>query len=261
MNFQSLQIDRQSGIATVTLNRPDVRNAFNEIMIAELTQAFARLGAEEGIRVIVLAASGPVFCAGGDLHWMQKMAGYSQADNLADATLLAQMLRTVYLCPLPVVARVQGDCFGGGMGLAAACDIVVAAESVRFCLSEVRLGLIPATIAPYVIRAMGQQAARRYCLTAETFSAQEAQRIGFAHRVVAPEELTRTVAGLVQDLAANGPQAVRQAKALVRDFAGRAIDDALVAESAERIARIRASDEGREGIVAFLEKRKPGWQV
>lgn len=259
MSFKTLQIEQQAAVATIRLNRPDVRNAFNEVMIAELAQAFIQLGADEAIRAIVLAANGPAFCAGGDLQWMNKMAAYSEAENLADATLLAEMLRTVYLCPKPVVARVQGDCFGGGVGLVAACDIVVAVEQAHFCLSEVKLGLIPATISPYVIKAMGEQAARRYFLTAERFSAKEAHRIGFAHEVVGANDLDAKVDVIVKALVSNGPQAVKQAKCLVRDIAGLAIDDTLVKETAERIAQIRASDEGREGISAFLEKRKPNW--
>ncbi|WP_070249941.1 enoyl-CoA hydratase/isomerase family protein, partial [Duganella phyllosphaerae] len=185
MTYETLTVARAGQVATVTLNRPDVRNAFNETTIAELTQAFAALGADQSLRAIVLAANGPAFCAGADLNWMKKMAGYTHAENHADALQLATMLRTIYACPQPVVARVQGDCYAGGMGLVAACDIVVAVDTAQFCLSEVRLGLIPATIAPYVIKAMGEQASRRYFLTAERFTAATALRIGFAHEVVA----------------------------------------------------------------------------
>jgi methylglutaconyl-CoA hydratase len=259
MDFTTLNITRENNVATVTLNRPDVRNAFNELAIAEITRAFARLGTEADLRAIVLAANGAAFCAGADLNWMKKMAGYTRDENRADAMQLAQMLYTIYRCPVPVVARVQGDCYAGGMGLVAACDIIVAAEEVNFCLSEVRLGLIPATISPYVIKAMGDNAARRYFLTAERFNAQEALRIGFAHEVVAADALDAKVAEIVKALVTNSPHAVRQAKALVRDVAGQTIDDALLADTAERIAHIRASEQGREGVASFLEKRKPNW--
>ncbi len=178
MTYETLLVTVADKVATVTLNRPDLRNAFNEQAIAELARVFDELGRNDGVRAIVLAANGPSFCAGADLNWMKKMAGYSHDENEADAMRLAEMLRTIYLCPKPVVARVQGDCYAGGMGLVAACDIVVASEAAGFCLSEVKLGLIPATISPYVIKAMGEQAARRYFLTAERFDAAEAQRIG-----------------------------------------------------------------------------------
>jgi methylglutaconyl-CoA hydratase len=259
MNWQTLDVSVADKVATVTLNRPELRNAFNETTIAELAQAFDELGQDEAVRAVVLAANGPAFCAGADLNWMKKMAGYSQAENQADAMRLASMLRTIYFCPKPVVAKVQGDCYAGGVGLAAACDIVVASEAANFCLSEVKLGLIPATIAPYVIKAMGEQAARRYFLTAERFDAFEARRIGFAHEVVVPEALDTTVAAIVKALVNNSPNAVREAKKLVREVAGVPIDDAMLADTAERIAAIRASGEGREGVASFLEKRKPNW--
>jgi methylglutaconyl-CoA hydratase len=259
MEFQTIAVTVQHHVATVTLNRPEVRNAFNEIMIGELAGAFRALGAEAGIRVIVLAANGPAFCAGGDLNWMQKMAGFTRDENLADAAQLADMLRTLYACPKPVVAKVQGDCYAGGMGLVAACDIALAAEAANFCLSEAKLGLIPATISPYAIRAMGESAARRYFLTAERFDAREAHRIGFVHEVVSADGLDATVAGVVKALATNSPNAVKEAKRLVRDVAGAPLTDALLADTAERIADIRSSDEGKEGVRAFLEKRKPGW--
>jgi methylglutaconyl-CoA hydratase len=259
MAYQTLDISIGDKIATVTLNRPDVRNAFNETTIAELALAFDELGRSDVVRAIVLAANGPAFCAGADLNWMKKMAGYSDAENLADAGKLADMLRTIYLCPKPVVAKVQGDCYAGGMGLVAACDIAVSVADAGFCLSEVKLGLIPGTISPYVIKAMGENAARRYFLTAERFTAQEALRIGFVHEVVAADALDATVAGIVKALVNNSPNAVRQAKLLVRDMAGQDVSDALLHDTAERIALIRASSEGREGVASFLEKRKPSW--
>ena len=259
MTFTTLTISREGKTATVTLNRPDVRNAFNETTIAELTQAFRELGADADLRAIVLAANGPAFCAGADLNWMKKMAGYTHAENQADALQLAEMLRTIYLCPKPVVAKVQGDCYAGGMGLVAACDIVVAVDQANFCLSEVKLGLVPATISPYVIKAMGENASRRYFLTAERFGAQEALRIGFAHEAVAADALDAKVAEIVKALVNNSPDAVRQAKVLVREVVGQAVNDGLLADTAERIAYIRASEQGREGVASFLEKRKPSW--
>ena len=257
--YETLEITVAAKVATITLNRPQLRNAFNETAIADLTMAFDEASQDRDVRAIVLAANGPAFCAGADLNWMKKMAGYSAAENEADALRLADMLRTIYYSPKPVVARVQGDCYAGGMGLVAACDIVVVAEGVNFCLSEVKLGLIPATISPYVIKAMGDQAARRYFLSAERFDAREAHRLGLAHEVVPADQLDAKVGEIVKALSGNSPNAVREAKALVRDIAGLPIDDVLLADTAGRIAAIRASDEGREGVAAFLEKRKPSW--
>lgn len=259
MDYQTLTIAIADKVATVTLNRPDLRNAFNEHAIAELALAFDELGRSDTVRAIILGANGPAFCAGADLNWMKKMAGYSHEENQEDALRLADMLRTIYLCPKPTVAKVQGDCYAGGMGLVAACDIVVASENAGFCLSEVKLGLIPATISPYVIKAMGEQAARRYFLTAERFDAAEARRIGFAHEVVAADALDSTVAGVARALVNNSPNAVKEAKTLVRDIVGKTVDDALLLDTAGRIAAIRASLEGREGVASFLEKRKPTW--
>lgn len=259
MNYQSLQLNRLAATATVTLNRPDVRNAFNETTIAEITQVFRELDADATIRAVVLAANGPAFCAGADLNWMRKMADYSHAENIADAGQLAEMLRTIYTCSKPVVAKVQGDCYAGGMGLVAACDIVVSADGANYCLSEVKLGLIPATISPYVIKAMGESAARRYFITAERFSAAEAHRIGFVHELVSAETLDEKVAEIVKSLVSNSPNAVRQAKRLVQEVASRELTGELIAATVEGIAHIRASEEGREGVRSFLEKRKPGW--
>ena len=259
MDYQTLTVSIADKVATVTLNRPDLRNAFNEHSIAELALVFDELGRNELVRAIVLAANGPAFCAGADLNWMKKMAGYSHSENQEDAMRLADMLRTIYLCPKPTVAKVQGDCYAGGMGLVAACDNVVSVDTACYCLSEVKLGLIPATISPYVIKAMGEQAARRYFLTAERFDAKEAQRIGFAHEVVTADELDTTVAGIAKGLVNNSPNAVMEAKKLVREVVGAPVTDALLADTANRIAAIRASMEGREGVASFLEKRKPSW--
>ncbi len=257
--MQTLSLTHHNAIATVTLNRPDVRNAFNETTIAELTQVFQQLDKDDTVRAVVLAANGPAFCAGADLNWMKKMADYTHAENLADAGQLAAMLAAIYRCSKPVLAKVQGDCYAGGMGLVAACDIVVCVDGANFCLSEVRLGLIPATISPYVIKAMGESAARRYFITAERFSATEAQRCGLVHELVSAEALDSKVAELTKALVSNSPHAVRQAKCLVQDVAGREITAELIAATVEGIAQIRASEEGREGVRSFLEKRKPSW--
>jgi len=254
-----LKVSTEGAVARVMLDRPEVRNAFNDALIAELAETFGRLGADPALRVVVLGGEGKAFCAGADLAWMREMAGYSWEQNRADAGKLADMLWAVYSCPLPVVGRIQGDCYAGGVGLAAVCDIVVAAEGVTFCLSEARLGLLPATIAPYVIRALGEQAARRYFVTAERFDAASARAMGFVHEVVAAGEIDAAVDAIVAAIVANGPMATRACKQLVRDVAGRAIDADLRADTARRIADIRASAEGREGIQSFLDKRPPAW--
>lgn len=259
MSYETLILQQDGALATVTLNRPEVRNAFNETMIVELGQVFTHLASQPDVRAIVLAANGPAFCAGGDLNWMKKMAHYNDAENHADALHLAKMLRAIYTCPQPVVARVHGDCYAGGMGLVSACDMIVAAPGAYFCLSEVKLGLIPATISPYVIKAMGEQAARRYFLTAERFTAQEAHRFGMVHELAEVDAMDASVAAITKALLGNSPNAVRQAKVLVREIAGREVDDALLDDTAQRIAQIRASSEGREGVTSFLEKRKPNW--
>lgn len=259
MTYQTILLNIEHGAATVTLNRPEVRNAFNERVIEELNEVFNELSQMDHVRAIVLAASGPSFCAGADLHWMKKMAGYSQEQNYADAEQLAAMLFQIYSCTKPVIAKIQGDCYAGGMGLVAACDIAVTVDSAAFCLSEVKLGLIPATISPYVIKAMGPNAARRYFLTAEKFSAQEAHRLGFVHESVSVDQLDLTVDRIVKAILDNGPKAVAAAKWLVEDVTGAEIEEDLLAYTADCIAEIRSSDEGREGIAAFLEKRKPNW--
>jgi methylglutaconyl-CoA hydratase len=260
MSSTTLDVRRDGHVARVYLNRPDVRNAFNDGVISELTQTFAGLGADASLRCIVLGGHGKAFCAGADLNWMRAMAGYSWDENRADAQALADMLWTIYSCPVPVVGRIHGDCYAGGLGLAAVCDVLVAADGVNFCLSEARLGLLPATIGPYVVRAMGEQAARRWFITAERFDAAQAKAMGFVHEVCASEALDGKVDELVATLVANGPMAVRACKRLVQDVGGRPIDAELRADTARRIADIRASAEGREGIQSFLGKRAPSWQ-
>ena len=207
----------------------------------------------------MLAAEGTAFCAGANLNWMRRMADYDRAENLQDAGALAEMLRTIYHCPKPTIARVQGDVYAGGMGLVAACDMAVAAENAGFCLSEVKIGLVPGTIAPYVLRAMGARAGHRYFLTGERFDAAEALRIGFVHQVVAAEQLDDAVDSLLKALLVAGPDAVRTCKKLVLDVAEREINAQLIASTVEVIADIRASEEGKEGVQAFLSKRKPSW--
>jgi methylglutaconyl-CoA hydratase len=257
----TLDIRRPSRhVAEVWLNRPEVRNAFNDGVITELTETFRALGADADLRAIVLGGHGKAFCAGADLSWMRAMASYSWEENHADAARLAEMLWTIYSCPVPVVGRIHGDCYAGGVGLAAVCDVLVAADGLNFCLSEARLGLLPATIGPYVVKALGEQASRRYFVTAERFTAAEARALGFVHEVVAADALDAKVTEIVALLVANGPAAVKACKRLVQDVAGRPIDAALREDTARRIADIRASAEGREGIAAFLGKREPGWR-
>ncbi|MDO5103337.1 MAG: enoyl-CoA hydratase/isomerase family protein [Lautropia sp.] len=256
----NLRITLDGQVASVTLTRAEMRNAFNDEVIADLTLAFTELGQQPQVRAIVLAAEGKAFCAGADLNWMRRMADYTRDENLADAGKLAEMLRVIYECPKPTIARIQGDVYAGGMGLVAACDMAVALDTAGFCLSEVKLGLIPATISPYVIRAMGTRAAHRYFLTAERFDALEALRIGFVHRVVSDESsLDAKVAELAQALCSASPNAVKLCKQLVQDVAERPIDAALIEQTVAGIADVRASEEGREGVQSFLQKRKPGW--
>ena len=259
MSKPNLVIAYEGVVARITLIQPEVRNAFSDEVIAEITAAFLDVGVRADVRAVVLAAEGPAFCAGANLHWMRRMADYTRAENVADAGKLAEMLRVIYACPKPTVARVQGDVYAGGMGLVAACDMAVAVDTAGFCLSEVKLGLIPATISPYVIRAMGARAAHRYFLTAERFGAAEALRIGFVHEVVAADQLDAKVDDIVKALVSASPNAVRACKQLVQEVAEREIDAPLIAATVEGIADIRASEEGREGVQSFLNKRKPYW--
>jgi len=254
-----LSVEQRGRCAVVTLHRPEIRNAFDESLIADLTRALRKLDADDGVRVVVLAGAGPAFCAGADLNWMKRMAGYSYEQNLADAEALAEMLKTIDRMRKPTVARVHGPAFAGGVGLVAACDIAIGTPEAKFCLSEAKLGLSPATISPYVVRAMGERMARRYFLTAEVFDADEAYRIGLLQARVPAPDLDAAVDSLVSHLIAGGPAALAQIKDLVRAVSPGAVDEAMVKDSARRIAEIRVSPEGREGISAFLEKRKPAW--
>jgi methylglutaconyl-CoA hydratase len=254
----SVEVDDR-GVATVTLARPELHNAFDDALVADLTGALEALGRDDRVRVVLLAARGKSFSAGADLGWMRRMASYSREENLRDALALARLMRTLDGLPKPTVAVVQGAAYGGGVGLVACCDVALASSRATFCLSEVKLGLIPAVISPYVVAAIGPRAARRYALTAEAFDAAEARRIGLVHEVVEEEALRPAAERIAGALLRNGPGAVAAAKALVTRVALAPLDDALVADTAERIASIRASDEGREGLTAFLEKRAPAW--
>ena len=254
-----LQLNVANLVATVTLNRPEVRNAFNDEVIAEVTETFNSLAIRDDVRCIVLAANGTAFCAGADLNWMRSMADYTREQNLADAGRLATMMRTVYECPKPTIACIQGDVYAGGTGLVAACDIAVSVDTAHFCLSEVKLGLVPSTISPYVIRAMSARAAHRYFLTAERFTAAEALRIGFVHEVVQASALNAKVAELSNALISAGPEAVKLCKKLVQDVSGHDITPELVNMTIASIADVRVSAEGREGLQSFLQKRKPNW--
>jgi methylglutaconyl-CoA hydratase len=254
-----LKVETKDGVARVTLDRPDLRNAFDDELISSLTTVFNAIGSDGSIRVMILGGNGPAFCAGADLNWMKRMAKYGYDENLADAEALALMLATLDRLPKPTIARVHGPVFAGGTGLVAACDIAVGTPQAKFCLSEAKLGLSPATISPYVIRAMGEREARRYFLTAEVFDAAEAFRIGLLSLLVSPSELDSSIDELITHLMAGGPQAHRKIKELIRAVAGRPVDDALAADTAKRIAEIRVSPEGREGIASFLEKRKAAW--
>lgn len=251
-------IDAQ-GVATLTMNRPELHNAFDDLLIAAMTAELKRLEEDPQVRVVILAASGRSFSAGADLAWMRRMADYSRAENLSDALGLAELMKTLYSLKKPTIARVQGAAYGGGVGLVACCDMAIASERAVFCLSEVKLGLIPAVISPYVVAAIGPRAARRYFQSAEVFPAAEGYRWGLIHEVVAEEKLAETVAGLARTLLQNGPFAMAAAKCLVDRVANSRIDVALIRDTAERIAGIRASDEGKEGLTSFLEKRQPAW--
>ncbi len=255
-----VQSSLASGVANITLTRPELHNAFNEVVIRELTAAFRDVGARADVRVVVLRAEGKSFCAGADIHWMKRMVDYTFEENVADATEMAGMLRAIRECPKPVIARVHGAAIGGGVGLTAACDMAVAVKSAVFCLSEVKLGILPAVISPYVLEKIGPGHMRRYALTAERFDAEEARRIGLVSEVAADEPgLDMVIAGWCEQLAANGPEALAACKAVLRDVQAAASWDEKQRLTVEHISKRRVSDEGQEGLKAFLEKRKPGW--
>lgn len=255
-----LKVETSGGVAWVTLDRPEIRNAFDDALIVALTSVLRELDADDAVRAVVLAGNGPAFCAGADLNWMKRMAGYGYEQNLADARALAQMLKTLDHMAKPTIARVHGPAFAGGVGLVAACDIAVGVPEAKFCLSEAKLGLSPATISPYVVRAMGERVARRYFLTAEVFDGVEAARIGLLTAVSPSEKLDGEIGEILKNLLQGGPQALKKIKDLIRRVSSGNVDDVMIEDTAQRIAEIRVSPEGREGIASFLEKRKPGWK-
>ena len=259
MIFKTLNIERRGPSAWVWMNRPEIHNAFDETLIAELTEAVGALDGEEDVRAIVLAGTGKSFSAGADLNWMKRQGSAPLDENLEDARKLAVLFRAISGCRTPTVARVHGAALGGGMGLASACDICVASTKAQFATSEARLGLIPATIGPYVIRAIGERQAYRYFQTAERITAERAQEMGLVHEVAAPDDLDACVQGIVDALVAGGPLAQAAAKDLIRAIANRPVDEAVVEDTARRIAELRATPEASEGLRAFIEKRPPGW--
>ncbi|MEP4885001.1 MAG: enoyl-CoA hydratase/isomerase family protein [Alphaproteobacteria bacterium] len=261
MSENSINVNVAGGVARVTMARPDKHNAFDDVLITDLTDAFEAVGRDGAVRVVVLEGEGKSFSAGADLGWMQRMADYSAAENLADARKLAGMVRTLNELPRPTIARVQGAAFGGGVGLVAACDIALASQAASFCLSEARLGLVPSVISPYVVEAIGARAARRYFQTAERFDAETAHVLGLVHEVVPRERLDGRIDELIGVLLDNGPAAMAASKELIRRVASGPVDDAMVEYTAQRIADIRATAEGREGVQAFLEKRGPNWRT
>lgn len=259
--LNTVALDIEGGIARLTLNRPEVHNAFNAQTISELREALASLAADEAVRILVLRGAGKHFCAGGDLNWMKSQKEASLQENLADSGRLADLLDELNSFPKPTIAEVQGAAFGGALGLISCCDMVVASDDARFCLSEVKLGLSPATISPYVIAAMGARQARRYFLTAELINAEKAYEIGLIHQIVSRETLSDVTADWIKHLLNNGPQAIAATKQLIRDVSNKAVDDELKNVTSELIARLRVSDEGQEGLTAFFEKRPAAYSL
>ena len=259
MPFQALQIELTGPVATLWMNRPDLHNAFDEILIAELTAACIALDEDKDIRIVILAGRGKSFSAGADLNWMKRAANNGLDDNLNDARALARMLRTLAEMQKPTIARVQGAALGGGMGLAAACDIAVASTKAVFATSEVKFGIIPSAISPYVLRAIGARQATRYFQSAERIDAARAREFGLVHEIVEPEALDTKVQEIVSALLQGGPLAQSAAKDLIRAVNGQMVNETLVEETAHRIAHLRATPEAREGIAAFLDKRQPNW--
>lgn len=257
-NYLLTNID-DSGVATLTMNRPEVHNAFDDSLIAMMITELKRLESDRRVRLLILAASGKSFSAGADLGWMRRMAEYSRTENLNDALQLAELMKRLDRFPKPTIALVQGAAYGGGVGLVACCDMVIASNKASFCLSEVKLGLIPAVISPYVVSAIGARNARRYFLSAERFGAQEGQRLNLVHEVVEPEALEARAVSYCALLLKNSPAAMAAAKELVAAVARGSVDESMILDTAERIADTRASAEGREGLAAFFEKRQPDW--
>jgi methylglutaconyl-CoA hydratase len=260
MSTHSVLLEQDKrGVAIVTLDRPEKHNVFDENVIAELTATFERLLGDESVRVMVLRSNGKHFSAGADLDWMKRMADHEYEDNIRDANALARMLHLLNYLPFPTIARVQGAAMGGGAGLVCCCDIAVANSKASFAFSEAKLGLIPATITPYVLQSIGAQAARRYFLTAERFDARRALQLGMVSELVEDNELDVTIDELVETILINSPEAVKAAKKLINEIEDKPVTQALMQMTSEGIANIRASEEGKEGLAAFLEKRKPWW--
>jgi methylglutaconyl-CoA hydratase len=260
MSSDKLKVEIDGGVARLILAQPEKHNAFDDAIIAAFTEALERVGNDASVRVVVLSGEGKSFSAGADLEWMRRMADYGDAENLADARALAAMLQRLNDLPKPTIARVQGATFGGGVGLVACCDIAIASDAAIFCLSEARLGLTPSTISPYVVAAMGAHNARRYFLTAERFDGAVAERIGLVHMVTKPDRLDAAVDDFIAALLRNGPMAIAECKALIRRVAAGPVDGPMIEDTAQHIARVRASAEGKEGVRAFLEKRPAAWQ-
>ena len=258
--MSDLLVSIDGAIARVTLNRAERHNAFDDTLITKLIDAFEKLVGDPQVRVVQLRGAGKSFSAGADLNWMKRMAGYGRDENLKDAGELGKLMRILHELPKPTIALVQGAAYGGGVGLVAACDFAIAAPGATFSLSEVKLGLIPAVISPYVVKAVGPRAANRLFLTAERFDGAEAYRLGLVTQLASEDILQQTADKLAQDLLANSPTAMAAAKALTRRVADRPIDDALIAATVAGIADQRASPEGCEGVAAFLEKRAPTWR-
>ena len=259
LKFSTLDIEVMNHVGIVWFNRPAIHNALDDVVLKELQSAMRGMEKDQGVRAVVLTGRGPSFCAGADLNWMKRTASYPKAKNASDAAALAETLWVLHSLKKPTVARVHGNAFAGGMGFVAACDIAIASTEAVFCVSEVKLGLIPATISPYVVRAMGERAASRYFLGAERFDAAEAYRIGFVHDICPPDELDGKVNDLLGHLILGGARAIAESKKLIGLVGGTRLTPAVRADTAKRIAETRASAEGREGIASFLEKRKPKW--
>jgi len=259
--YQTIEVgSAENGTHIITLNKPEIHNAFDEILITELTSSLKIINESPTTRLLILRANGKSFSAGADLNWMRKMAGYSRQQNLQDSLKLAELMSVLHSMKCPTIASVQGAAFGGGVGLIACCDIAIATEDAIFCLSEVKLGLIPAVISPYVIKAIGERTAKRYFITAERFSAEQAKQFGLISEIVRADELQSKVSSIEQSIIKNGPESVLFAKALIHDVAGRDIDAPLISMTAHRIADVRASNQGTEGVSAFLDKRQPNWE-
>jgi methylglutaconyl-CoA hydratase len=256
--YQTILVSQEGSVVRIALNRPQVHNAFNETMVQELRQAFEAVCRTEGVRVVVLTGQGKSFCAGADLNWMSQVKDYSFEDNLKESKSLAELMYAIYALPVPTIARVNGAAIGGGAGLMAACDLAIAAQTAKFSLSEVKLGLVPAVISPYVIRRVGESACREFFLTGERLTAEKALRFGLINEVVPLEDLDEAVQERVTQLQSSGPQALSTCKEILRRVPGMSFEEAR-AYTAEIIASLRISQEGQEGMSAFLEKRKPGW--